>query len=206
MLKLELYLFVFGNALFVEGSPNLVFLRQVEERYRVKYKQGVDFRVNDHESHRLIVVFKRGRDGLYSALIRKRLGESIKVLVDTVHSRALKYTARDVVRWMAFPSDVGLQYDIMHGGILNNPVTSHDLEIAADIFGADVASLKGKMTVPTAVAELLLEVERATDVSQHFNTDVMEIDDEKFLVSLVKPMGLLIVNHIPTANSAGLMR
>ena len=155
----------FGNALFVEGSPNLVSLREVEDRYNVKYQQGIDFRIYDRVSHKLIVVFKRGRDGLYSTLIRKRLGEIINVLVDTVHSRALKYTAReikraeqarDAVRWMAFPSDGGLQYDIMHGGILNNPITSHNLEIAADIFGADVASFKRKVDSSTSSSRVVV--------------------------------------------------
>ena len=155
----------FGNALFVEGSSNLVSLREVEDKYNVKYQQGIDFKIYDRVSHKLIIVFKRGRDGLYSTLIRKQLGESINVLVDTVHSRALKYTAReikraeqarDAVRWMAFPSDGGLQYDIMHGGILNNPITSHNLEIAADIFGADVASFKRKVDSSTSSSRVVV--------------------------------------------------
>ena len=86
----------------------------------------------------------------------KRSNEGMYTNQEVIRARR----AREIVRILGFPADGGLSYDIKNGGMLNNPVTTRDLVIASELFGKDVASMKGKATVPPAMIESYMEVEK----------------------------------------------
>ena len=107
------------------------------------------------------------------------------VHVETTALRVVKYSprelklaeeARDMVRKLAFPSDGGLAFDIQHGGLVNNPVTVRALQIGADVWGADIASLKGKAVTPGAIAEAIKAVPKVTDTPVRVFCDVLEFE------------------------------
>lgn len=194
-----------GEVMYLEGAPNLIALRHTEDLFKSEYEPQLFFRARDRVTDDIIVTFACQKNRLYSVDWKTVQNCNVSYAVDTVSSRAERYSAQDrkaadvareAVRILGFPTDGGLAYDIEHGGIVNNPVTVRGLRVAADIAGADVASMKGKATIPPAVQQSMLEVGTTTDRDHALYCDIFEIEGQQFLLSLVDPMGLLLVTHI----------
>lgn len=199
--------FDFGEAIYLKGSPNLLALRDAENRYSVKYVQSKHFILTLKGNPSERIFFERDNNHMYSIKIKKSEIIEAGVFMDYNIKRSNEgmYTnqevirarrAREIVRILGFPADGGLSYDIKNGGMLNNPVTTRDLVIASELFGKDVASMKGKATVPPAMIESYMEVEKSSTIDQSMYSDIMEIENNKFIISVLKPMGLVLINHI----------
>ena len=197
----------FGRALFVKGSPNLVPLCLLEKTHTVFYKQGVSFSARLKAGGHTLV-FLKDKSGLYTLDLKN--ADAYGLRVDTTEARASKYTprelkaaerARDAVRMLGFPSDGGLAHDIACSGLRNNPITVRDLQIAADVHGVSEYKLKGSAVTPSAVSESMTCVPRVTDVPLRVYSDVLELESQKAVLSITKPMGLGIITPVASLSA-----
>jgi len=104
--------------------------------------------------------------------------------------------ARDLMKKLGYPSVQSLVKLIKAGGILNCPVTIHDLYRAHSIWGPDLASLKGKTKSSKADSVKVEYVPRPTDAEQTLHIDIMFVEGVAYLVSVSTPLGLTLVNHL----------
>lgn len=101
--------------------------------------------------------------------------------VTTVEDNMTKYSKREIagaqnakelMRQLGYPSSRDLMDLIKSGGILNSSVTAQDVYRASQIFGADLASLKGK-TVTTKPEPAKLEyIPKPTQEELNLHTDI----------------------------------
>ena len=75
-------------------------------------------------------------------------------------------------------------------------MTAQDVRNAVSIYGPDVASLKGKSTEPVNVTTLVDRVPKQHGVMLEMSSDLMFISLEAYLVSVFKPIGLIMVNYL----------
>jgi hypothetical protein len=198
------YLPGFGEALYMPGSPNLISMRAAEYNFsEIEYSKGKFFKLykNNNDIHPTIT-FNLDENSLYTANCNV---VNAFFAVDTVQSRKTSYSkeeliraerARDAIRMLGFPSDGGLYYNITHGVFIDNPITQRDLEIAADIYGRDVASLMGKATIPPAIRDSMVIVNQSFDKKLDMFTDIMFVEELPFMVSVLKPIGLILVTNL----------
>ena len=208
----------FGAAVFLKDAPNLVSLDEAETRYKMDYKQYEYFKCLDQNDSVVKAFYKDKRSRMYIARGSARdnvVQDIINVFVDTVSNRITDYStrqvaeakrARETIRMLGFPGEGSLTYDIMSGGMINNPVTPNALKIAAEIFGRDVATMRGKMTVSKAVSNSMIEVETDADQTQEMHTDVFEYEGQPCLLTVVSPLGLVMINSILTEQTEMKMR
>jgi hypothetical protein len=83
------------------------------------------------------------------------------------------------------------------GLISNAPVTQKSVQIANDVYGPEVASLKGKtkLTKPTTIVPLPLPKLVTTELTML--CDLMFVEGDRSFVSVTLPLGLLMVSPIP---------
>ena len=208
----------FGTAVFLKDAPNLISFDEAETRYKIDYKQHKHFKCLDKDNSVVKAFYKDKASRMYIAKGSAQdnvVQNEINVFVDTVNNRITDYSAgqigeakraRDAIRMLGFPGEGSLTYDIMSGGMINNPVTPNALKIAADLFGRDVAAMKGKMTIQKAISNSMLEVQTDSDQVQDMHTDVFEYEGQPCLLTVVSPMGLLIINAILTEQTEDKMR
>ena len=151
-----------------DGIANILSLARVKEKgYNVTYDsaKGNHFRVITPGG--AVRIFRQSIRGLYYLDTAKiRNGTS---MVNTVADNRSRYTSRDYSRAIfarklqgiiGRPSDRTFK-DIVNRNLLPNcPINSRDINAAADIFGPDIGSLKGK-TVRRAIPHV---AERIVDV------------------------------------------
>ena len=118
-------------------------------------------------------------------------------MIETVQSNMQRYTKREVagadrarllLRKMGF-SSIRNAIDIAAGGS-DFDVTARDFEIAEDIYGRDVATLKGKSRkMPTPVADLSIGA-ATVQIEQVLSVDVMFVQGVPSLIGLATPLDL----------------
>ena len=114
----------------------------------------------------------------------------------SVREQADAIKAKDLSKYMGYPSPQSLIDMINQGAIVNCPVTAKDVARANNIFGPDVASVrrksrKGKVKVPHV--DFLPGVISSNLV---LNTDIMFVNSNAFLISVSTPLGLTMVNEL----------
>lgn len=125
------------------------------------------------------------------------------VMIETVQNNLLKYTKREIagadkarllLRKMGYPS-VRNAMDIATKGI-NFDVTARDFAIAEDIYGMDMASLKGK-TKKTASTIADLTIGAATiQAEQILSVDIMFVEGVPSLIGLATPLDLTMATTL----------
>ena len=110
-----------------------------------------------HREQRLIK-FPVNRLGLYTYEVPgSKANEEPSHLIDTVKENRAGYTqgqfksavkARELYHLLGAPSLENYKGFIKMNGVLNCPVRLEDIRIAENIFGPDMATLKGKSTRP----------------------------------------------------------
>ena len=134
-----------------------------------------------------------------------------RVLVTTVADNIKNYTkyeieraekARELIRRLGYPSTAKAVSMINKGSMINCDITSKDIIRAEKIYGPPVASLKGKTTnhklQPTGMDEPLLGVEESELQNIHF--DIMNVNGIKFMVTVVKPIGMTLCGKLNSAD------
>ena len=126
-------------------------------------------------------------------------------LIETVTSNLQNYSkrdvanaqkARDLMKKLGYPSVQSMVKLIKAGGILNCPVTIHDLYRAHSIWGPDLASLKGKTKTSKTDPVKVEYIPRSMDAEQTLHIDIMFVEGVAYLVSVSTPLGLTLVNHL----------
>ena len=197
------------------GGVNGVSLAQIEKRYNVEYTQGVAFTVDITENLQLVFAHDALTD-CYSCVmneaVMRKLTESDArfqyIMVSTVAEREARYSkrevaraaiAREMLRKMYHPSDAGLIRTINHGVMTNCDVTGKDVVIATDIWGRDVASIRGKSRDMGPVDDRRMFVPVMERKEQTVYCDVFHWRQVSFLLYVVKPLKLLMVQWLPKA-------
>ena len=105
--------------------------------------------------------------------------------------------ARKIMEQLGYPSESDMKSIILQGGIVNIPVTTSDVARAEVIFGRDLAVIKGKSTRGRPTAEPQLNRVRKAEVKiLHMYTDIFHIRKRSFLLSVLKPINLLMVHAL----------
>jgi len=126
--------------------------------------------------------------------------------IQTVQENEMLYSNRDVkgaqnaqdfIRKLGYPSISDAIKMISSGKILNCPVTIADLKRAIDIYGPDLASLKGKtVTKKSKIAKFENPIPRFQKSDICLCIDIMFINGISFLTTVSEDLGLLMVGEI----------
>lgn len=199
----------FGEVSYLPSSiANILSLREVEDKYEVHYVQRVSFTVIINDDVRF--VFTRKVNGLYTCNMRPLANELARgvqfAMIQTVKDNASMYTKRELesakaayklMEDMGYISAHDLIKLIQSGGLLNCPVTAHDVARAFKIFGPPVAAIKGKLKHHASEVVKIEGAVREVVVDLEMHIDIMFVNGDKFLVSVTKPLGLTMVTNIP---------
>jgi hypothetical protein len=82
------------------------------------------------------------------------------------------------------------------GGIVNCPVTAHDVYRANRIYGPVIASLKGKSKLKSPEVVKVEHIPRPVISELTLHVDIMVVEGIYFLVSVSMPLGLTMCNYL----------
>ena len=134
------------------GIANIVSLYQLKEQHHIVYDSGTnnEFVLTDADGN--VMRFSELGDRLYYYDTNDCIGIA---LISTVKHNKSSYTDTDYHRALAArelqikigrPSTKDFKNIIVANLLPNCPVTRQDINVAEDIFGPDIGSLKGKTT------------------------------------------------------------
>jgi len=104
--------------------------------------------------------------------------------------------ARELMRQIGYPSSRDLMDLIKSGGIINSNVTAQDVYRASQIFGPDLATLKGKTVTAKPEAAKIEYTPKPTQEALTLHTDNMFVERDPYLVSVSTPLGLTMCTHL----------
>jgi hypothetical protein len=147
------------------GIANLVSLHHVKRHFRLTMDTNVADAIFLHSQDGRRIPFTPSEKGLYKyelpagqsvrhiwSFLSHRSGWNESTLIDTVEDRSEFYTrreleqaklARQLQNIVGYPSTKEFQEVIIHH-LPGCPVTLRDIQIAEDVYGPNLASLKGK--------------------------------------------------------------
>jgi hypothetical protein len=208
-------------ALTPNSKVNAICACDIEEKYKVEYSPLEVYRV--YVSHNLIINFIYDKNAksytcvFTNDLLNKlRAAESEKLVEVSANTatvseneskfsgREIKYAqeARYLMRKLYHPSDVALTRTLTQGVFLNSPVTGADVLRATAIYGKDVASLKGKTKAGGPVASNEVLVPPTEQKEQTAYADIFFWREIPFLLFILKPLRLLMVQQVVGAQTA----
>jgi hypothetical protein len=197
------------------GGVNGISLSQLEERYRVEYEQNVCFRV--FVDDQLTLVFEKTAGSCaYSCVITSAVFDKLRegkprfnyTMVATVAEREAQHTKREVARAqearkmrrrLFYPSDGALVRTLHKGVMTNCDVTGRDVSVSVNIYGKDIPSIKGKTKDKGAVEDRIMYVPVMDRKEQRAYMDVFHWRGESFILFIVKPLRLLMLEHLTKA-------
>ena len=112
--------------------------------------------------------------------------------------------ARELIGRLGHPSSKGM-IDMIRAGIANCTVTVQDVRNADAIFGANVHALRGNTRKLASVAAKAILAPRVTQVEQVLCVDIMFIKQLSFLIGVLCPLNLTLVQHIKDRSTATIM-
>ena len=130
--------------------------------------------------------------------------EENAVYVETVAENMKRFTTREVkaakeakdlmvkLGHASFQSTI----DVVNRGIMNNQVTAVALRNARKIFGLPTASLKGKTNHRIPAISTVDLAARVTQVQQNLSVDIFFVYKMPFLLGLLSPLGLTLVEDL----------
>lgn len=220
----------FGPMAVTQNSKvNAICTSDIEERYRVSYHPLKVYRVHisedftidfdyDKSSKSYTCIFTRNiQDKLRNIEADARLTREHELHANTttVAENEAKFTAKEVklakdarypMRKLYHPSDNALTRTLTQGVFLNSGVTGSDVLRATSIYGKDVAALKGKTKAggPVAAHEVLVPAMEQKEQTAY--VDIFFWREVPFMLSIVKPLRLLIVLPIVGAQTSTNLR
>ena len=102
-------------------------------------------------------------------------------------------TARQFQASLGFPPDQKLIAALRAGSFLNCDILPEDIIRANEIWGTNVASLKGRTTRARPLPAPQLPVTRRNYDDQHMHCDIMFVNKQAYLVSITHPLGIVLV-------------
>ena len=130
--------------------------------------------------------------------------------INTVESNKLYFSKRDIaqaeaarslMRILGYPSTADMIKMISNGSIRDCPVSVKDIHNADKIYGADIASLKGKTTSRPADRIVVTELVKSLITSLVLSIDIMFVSGIKFLLLISRDIKMLMVKHLSNSKS-----
>ena len=194
-----------------KASANILCYADVEDKYDITVipRQAFIVHLPGKDLH-----FVR-RDKLYVGDMSEWLRPYKTANVTTVQGNELKYTVGEVKRARiaqqmiinsGYPSEKEAAHIVNDGNVQNLPVTAQDVRRAFDIYGKSPPAVRGKTTkkkVSRASVDELLRDERKEQV---LYTDLMKVRKQPYMISLVDPLGLMLVSKVGGESSEHLGR
>jgi len=186
---------------------NIISMADVEDLYPVTYVQGESITV--HMEDREVVNHRR--DKMYMADFsdwvvddEDKVQELYTTLsLMTAADRERMYTRKEVhrsleagefLRALGYPTEKEALNFLRDGNVTNIPFTVDEVKRFYDIYGPQVAGIRGRTThkhaVRTVTEDSGSKMERT---AQEVVADVMHVASDKFLVSVSSPLELLIL-------------
>jgi hypothetical protein len=104
--------------------------------------------------------------------------------------------SREIARRLGYESDSGLARAVRDSSIHNLPITLTDITIAQDIYGTNIASLKGKSTKNRSINLPENRVNRHEEKLQTLILGIMSVNSEPYLITVSDPLNLTTVDHL----------
>lgn len=194
----------FGTVYYDKGATaNILSMARVRDQHFVKYDYDEDTFVVEASNGQSYSFERSGKYYVYTP--------TVSVNIQTVVEQEARYTKREVadaraarraMQALGHASAKDVAAMLKSGAIANAPFTVQDLARAASIWGADVGSLKGKAKERKADPVKTEYVPRQTPKHQTLMADIMFVEGDPYLVSVSKPLGLTLVNHLKGSRSA----
>jgi hypothetical protein len=147
--NLKGYLPNYGMVWYHEAAiTNILSLSNVKKKFKITYDSSEDNCFKVHIKNK-VLKFTELKNGLYAI----KLKTIQAIFINTVQENMMKYSRRQIDRAnkakelyaiVGYPSIADFKNMIKFGLITNCPVTLEDINIATDIYGPDIAALKGK--------------------------------------------------------------
>ena len=205
-----------------DSMTNIFSLALLAEKFRITFDSAVENAFLVHTPYG-ILKFRKGPENIYYTTPNEFIGrtppnnnednEPVKIhLPQTVADNARFYSQRQVTRAKAArdllhatgcPSVADLKRILKMNGIANCPITLDDVDIAEQIYGPDVASLKGKTTrrKPAPVVNDQVSIPKEL-VEKHENVvlclDTIFVNKIPFLVTISKDLKYRTADHLKT--------
>jgi hypothetical protein len=189
---------------------NIISMARVEDMYPLTYNQGDSITVHLDDRD---LVFKR-KEGMYVADFSdwivndvERAAEVRKDLcLHTVEDREALYSRKEVrraleageyLRALGYPSLPDAVSLVRDGNVRNVPYGVEDVRRFFDIYGAQVAALRGKTTKKHVKGATMEDTRAKMQLTEQVMVaDVMHVAGNKFLVSISSPLEVVLVKHI----------
>ena len=150
----------FGSVWYDEGAiANIFSIQDLKKQHHITYDSEIEDAFLVHKEDKEPVKFKCTSQGIYAYTIPVCHEENMELaeshLVDTVKENRKGYTqaqfdravkARSLYHELGAPTLENYKGFIKMGGVQNCPIRIEDINIAQNIFGPDMATLKGKST------------------------------------------------------------
>lgn len=184
------------------ASANILSWALIEDKYPIYYSQE-DKSVTIELPSQSMKFKRRGRHYVYTCLLT------------TVQDNESKYSRREVVQAkkakelierLNYPSKDTLITGLKYGNIDNVDVTIEDVNRAYDIYGNNVAAIRGKSTRPKpSPIDPNIKIDKGEVKKGIISTDIMNINGQKFIVGVLDEIGMVMTVHIPN-KSASIIR
>lgn len=110
--------------------------------------------------------------------------------------------AIEVVRRLASPSPQAVIDIINNGAIINLPVTASDIHRGIEIYGKDLAAVRGKTHKQSPQPIKVDPLPRMISSEVVLNADCMFVEGNTFLITVSEPPGLTMVNDLGRTRGA----
>lgn len=206
-----------GRCILLPGCPvSLISCHELEARkFTINYISGIKYEV--HVSDELSLHFNKLNGGtMYVCDVAARASELGRVassimLSATVSQRLQTYSKReqtgiskvlDLQRSLGYPSRKEIANAIRNGVIIDCPITIDDIQRTEYVYGRSVPELKGKSVKPKNADYNIVKIDKNTDEYQLMYCDIMYINNTSFIVSVIKPMNLLLCSYCDNMRNA----
>ena len=214
-----------GQVWYNENAiANILSLGKLADKFRITFDSAVDNAFHIHTDQG-IIKFKKNAANLYEhrpSTIKKSGTTDQAIIpynhVQTVEENMKMYTprqiqqakaARDLLASLGTPSIQDMKTAITTNSIRNVPITVKDIEIAEQIFGPDLGTLKGKTTrrkpLPMVTDQVAIPPELYT-AQQNVDLciDIMFVNEMPFLTSISKRIMYRTAQFLPTRTAEDL--
>ena len=206
----------FGDAVYAPwAGVNGLAMCLIEEKYTVTYFQQnrIEVRINDDFVLKFLYKAKLGCYAcMFDEEIMFKLSEhetrfnyhycNMAMVSEQEKGRTTKEViaarkARIMMRRLYYPADSALVRTITKGAMVECSVTGRDVVLATEVYGKDVASLKGKTKdrKPQHFTKLLVPL--MSQKEQVVYADVFHWRQVNFIIFIIKPLRLVMVQWLP---------
>ena len=207
------YLEGFFECQACEGCvANILCGADVEDKYDITYEQGKCKIV--HMNGKDLIFHRRGK--FYVADMTEWIQEQYSFATSGLNDRERLYTSKEVkrakeagefIRKCGYPSENEALHLVMDGNIAEVDITTNDIRRYFEIYGPIPAYVRGKTTKPNKILRSEVQDDlKAQRTNQVLTTDIMYVEKQKFLISIVSPLELVLQSPMSsdTANQMGI--